>query len=52
VTAHRRAEIAAIVARMEPDQQVGLVEAPRAFTDAGGEPAADTQRDALPLGWA
>lgn len=38
VTARRRAEIAAIVAGMPPDQRSGLVTALRAFTDAGGEP--------------
>lgn len=51
VTAHRRAEIAAIVARVPPDQQAALVTALRAFTDAGGEPTADTKRDAFLLGW-
>jgi DNA-binding MarR family transcriptional regulator len=38
VTAHRRAEIAAIVTRMPADQRAGLVVALRAFADAGGEP--------------
>ncbi|HEY4461781.1 MAG TPA: MarR family transcriptional regulator [Streptosporangiaceae bacterium] len=53
VTAYRRREIAAIVARMPADQRTGLVTALRAFTDAGGElPAADAVRDAAPLGWA
>ena len=51
VTARRREEIAAIVARMAPRQRAGLVRALRAFTDAGGEPAADQARDLVPLGW-
>ncbi|MCW2948912.1 MAG: transcriptional regulator [Actinoallomurus sp.] len=52
VTAHRRTEIAAVVARMPADQRSGLVTALRAFTDAGGEPAVgEPVRDAFPLGW-
>ncbi|MEV0406827.1 hypothetical protein [Actinoallomurus sp. NPDC050550] len=52
VTARRRAEIAAIVAAMPPEQRSGLVTALRAFTDAGGEPSAgESSRDAIPLGW-
>jgi DNA-binding MarR family transcriptional regulator len=52
VTARRRAEIAAIVAAMPPEQRSGLVSALRAFTDAGGEPpAGEPSRDAVPLGW-
>jgi DNA-binding MarR family transcriptional regulator len=50
VTARRRAEIAAIVARMRAEQRRGLVAALRAFTAAGAEPdppAADLAR----LGW-
>jgi DNA-binding MarR family transcriptional regulator len=37
VTARRRKEIAAIVARMPSAQRTGLVTALRTFTDAGGE---------------
>ncbi|WP_307857300.1 MarR family transcriptional regulator [Mycobacterium sp. SM1] len=40
VTAHRRAEIAAIVHKMPPPERHGLVRALTAFTAAGGEPAA------------
>lgn len=52
VTARRRAEIAAIVAGMSPDQRRGLVAALQAFTHAGGEPpvGAPTGRAAMP-GW-
>jgi len=38
VTAHRRAEIAAIVEKMPPPERYGLVQALTAFTAAGGEP--------------
>ncbi len=38
VTAYRRAEIAAIVAKMPPPERQGLVRALTAFTAAGGEP--------------
>lgn len=38
VTAHRRTEIAAIVAKMPPPERYGLVRALTAFTAAGGEP--------------
>ena len=38
VTAHRRAEIAAIVANMPAPERHGLVRALTAFTAAGGEP--------------
>jgi DNA-binding MarR family transcriptional regulator len=52
VTAHRRREIAGIVARMPARQRTGLVTALRAFTEAGGEPpAGEVARDAAPLGW-
>jgi DNA-binding MarR family transcriptional regulator len=52
VTSQRRREIAAIVARMPPDQRTGLVTALRAFSEAGGEPPAGRPvRDAAPLGW-
>ncbi|GAB3959880.1 MarR family transcriptional regulator [Actinoallomurus acanthiterrae] len=52
VTARRRAEIAAIVAAMSPEQRSALVTALRAFTAAGGEPpAGEPSRDAIPLGW-
>lgn len=52
VTARRRHEIAAIVARMPPAQRGGLVAALRAFTDAGDEPPVTAPaHDAIPLGW-
>ena len=44
VTAHRRAEIAAIVEKMPTPERHGLVRALTAFTVAGGEP--DVQLDA------
>lgn len=48
VTARRRKEIAAVVARMPSGQRSGLVAALRAFTDAGGEaPVSET----TPNGW-
>ncbi|HET7072643.1 MAG TPA: MarR family transcriptional regulator [Mycobacterium sp.] len=43
VIAYRRAEIAAIVAKMPPTERRGLVRALGAFTAAGGEP--DVQLD-------
>ena len=49
VTERRRAEIARVVAAMPPARRRGLVVALRAFTDAGGEPAA-TGIPTLP-GW-
>lgn len=49
VMAHRRREIGAIVARMSPEQRRELVAAMNAFTEAGGEPAADSTP--YPLGW-
>lgn len=48
VTARRRDEIAAIVARMPSAQRGGLVAALRAFNSAGDEPPAG---DPIPLGW-
>jgi DNA-binding MarR family transcriptional regulator len=53
VTRQRREEIAAIVARMPPEQRTGLVSALRAFSEAGGEPPVGrAARDAAaPLGW-
>jgi len=48
VTARRREEIAAIVARMPPGQRRGLVAALRAFSEAGDEAPAG---DPIPLGW-
>jgi DNA-binding MarR family transcriptional regulator len=51
VTGRRREEIARIVRQMAPRHRAGLVRALRAFTDAGGEPAADQTRDLVPLGW-
>lgn len=55
VTAHRRAEIDRIVARMGAEQRTALVAALTAFTEAGGEPSAASAgsqgRDLYPLGW-
>jgi DNA-binding MarR family transcriptional regulator len=51
VTRRRRAEIATIVARMDPQPRASLVAALRAFADAGGEPSVDSSRDASALGW-
>ncbi|MEO3824455.1 MarR family transcriptional regulator [Actinomadura sp. B10D3] len=48
VTARRRADIAEVVSRMPADQRHVLVEALRAFTDAGGEPRVPTL---VQLGW-
>ncbi|WP_338894638.1 MarR family transcriptional regulator [Streptomyces sp. TG1A-60] len=53
VTARRRAEIAAIVERLAPDQRTALVGALTAFNEAGGEPQAPAADDPepYPLGW-
>ena len=51
VTARRRQEIARIVQRLAPRQRTALVRALRTFAKAGDEPAADTARDPVPLGW-
>lgn len=52
VTARRRTEIAAIVARMPSAERHELIAALTAFTEAGGEPpAADTLRDAFSFHW-
>ncbi|WP_212915051.1 MarR family winged helix-turn-helix transcriptional regulator [Streptomyces sp. TS71-3] len=52
VTARRRAEIAAVVARMLPEQRTAMVEALDAFNRAGGEPAVTEAEGVLyPLGW-
>ena len=52
VTARRREQIAAIVARMAARDRAGLVRAFRAFAAAGGEPSAEEgERDPVPLGW-
>ncbi|MCP9947809.1 MULTISPECIES: MarR family winged helix-turn-helix transcriptional regulator [Actinomadura] len=48
VTARRRADIAAVVSRMPVGQRHVLVDALRAFTDAGGEPRVPTL---VQLGW-
>lgn len=48
VTARRRTEIAEVIAAMPPGQRHALLDALRAFTDAGGEPPAPTP---IPLGW-
>ncbi|MEO3845978.1 MarR family transcriptional regulator [Streptomyces sp. CNZ287] len=53
VTARRRDEIAAIVARMAPPQREALITALTAFTDAGGEREAESpDQPRYPLGWA
>ncbi|MXM66452.1 MarR family transcriptional regulator [Streptomyces sp. HUCO-GS316] len=54
VTAGRRAEIAAIVARLTPTQRLALIEALAAFNEAGGEPLASAldKAEPHPLGWA
>jgi DNA-binding MarR family transcriptional regulator len=51
VTARRRDELAAIVARMSPSQRTGMVAALRAFNHAGAEPPATTADDLPQLGW-
>ncbi|GAA2494472.1 MarR family transcriptional regulator [Streptomyces gobitricini] len=52
VTAERRQEIAAVVARLRPAQRTALVSALTAFNEAGGEPAVvETGTDPYPLGW-
>ncbi|PZT72753.1 MULTISPECIES: MarR family winged helix-turn-helix transcriptional regulator [unclassified Streptomyces] len=52
VTAGRRREVASIVERIAPEQRAALIDALRAFTDAGGEAAAPVEgADAYPLGW-
>ncbi|MFJ8023718.1 MarR family winged helix-turn-helix transcriptional regulator [Streptomyces sp. NPDC096311] len=53
VTARRRAEIAAIVARLSPTQRLALIEALTAFNEAGGEPLASAleEPEPHPLGW-
>jgi DNA-binding MarR family transcriptional regulator len=48
VTARRRDELAAIVARMKPGQRRRFVSALEAFAEAAGEPAADERSR---LGW-
>ncbi|WP_346105025.1 MarR family transcriptional regulator [Nonomuraea maheshkhaliensis] len=49
VMAHRSREIGSIVARMSPEQRRELVAAMNAFTEAGGEPPADSPP--YSLGW-
>ncbi len=49
VTARRRDEIAAIIARMPARSRAGLVSAMRSFAAAGGEPADEAERDPVPL---
>ena len=46
VTAHRRRDIARIVARMDAGTRQGLIDALTAFAEAGGEPPADDHMDA------
>jgi DNA-binding MarR family transcriptional regulator len=48
VTARRSADIAAVVSRMPAGQRHALVDALRAFTDAGGEPRVSSL---VQLGW-
>ena len=48
VTARRREELAAIVARMKPKQRRQLVRALSGFADAAGEPSADASALAWP----
>jgi DNA-binding MarR family transcriptional regulator len=50
VSAHRRTEIATIVARIPAGTRAALVEALRAFTAAGGEPPVPGEDPPLP-GW-
>lgn len=51
VMARRRREVAEVVRRMRPEQRTALVEALRAFAEAGGESVDPLDRDELPLGW-
>ncbi|MFJ3927008.1 MarR family winged helix-turn-helix transcriptional regulator [Streptomyces sp. NPDC090022] len=52
VTSRRRSEIAAVVARLEPEERDTLVRALDAFNAAGGEPpVADPGGPLYPLGW-
>jgi DNA-binding MarR family transcriptional regulator len=52
VTARRREEIAAVIAKMSARDRAGLVRALRAFAAAGGEyPAEEIERDLVSLGW-
>ncbi|MFG2294613.1 MarR family winged helix-turn-helix transcriptional regulator [Streptomyces sp. NPDC048603] len=52
VTARRRAEVAAIVARLDPAERAGLIGALDAFNAAGGEPpVTDPADSSYPLGW-
>ncbi|MFD5074280.1 MarR family winged helix-turn-helix transcriptional regulator [Streptomyces sp. NPDC058371] len=48
VMARRRAEIAAIVERLAPDQRLALIDALNAFNEAGGEPPAPEADDLEP----
>ncbi|MCC9311416.1 MarR family transcriptional regulator [Kitasatospora sp. RB6PN24] len=49
-TERRRAEIARVIAKMPPRQRTGLINALRAFSEAGAEPAAPQRQPDL-LGW-
>jgi DNA-binding MarR family transcriptional regulator len=52
VTARRREEIAAIVAKMPVGARTGLVKAMRSFATAGGEPTDEqAERNPVRLGW-
>lgn len=52
VTARRREEIAAIVAKMPVRARTGLVKAMRSFAAAGGEPMdVQAEHDTVRLGW-
>ncbi|MFE9642878.1 MarR family winged helix-turn-helix transcriptional regulator [Streptomyces sp. NPDC006365] len=53
VTARRRADLAEIVKRLDPEQRVDLIEALTAFNEAGGEPPVPADDpECHPLGWA
>jgi len=52
VTARRREEIAAVIAKMSARDRAGLIRALRAFAAAGQEyPAEEIERDLVSLGW-
>lgn len=52
VTARRREEIAAVIAKMSARDRAGLIKALRAFAAAGREyPAEQIERDLVSLGW-
>ena len=52
VTARRREEISAVIAKMSARDRAGLIRALRAFATAGGEYRADEiEQDLVSLGW-